>query len=113
MSDKRRAKRKGLLYYLEVHDRTTNSLFGRLVNISSHGMMVFSEKPIENNATFQLRLIVPEEVGGKPMDFAGRSVWCCKDVNPAYYVCGMQILDVTEKEIETIINLIIEYGLPD
>jgi hypothetical protein len=114
MADKRRTKRTALLYYLQIVERPADRFFGRLVNISSEGIMIVTDRPIDKEAVFQLRLLLPEEVCGKAqMDFDACCMWCKQDVNPKYFVSGFQMLDVTERDVETIVNLIVDYGLPD
>ncbi len=45
--DKRKFDRKQLYYYLKVYNDPTNELLGYLGNISSEGLMLFSEKSID------------------------------------------------------------------
>jgi hypothetical protein len=114
VADKRRTKRTALLYYLQVIERNADRFFGRLVNISSEGVMIVTDRPIDKDVILQLRLLLPEEACGKTdMNFDACCMWSKKDVNPRYYVSGFQMLDVTEREVETIVNLIVDYGLPD
>lgn len=114
MIERRRLKRRHLIYYLKVFDRNTDELFGHLVDITSEGVMLISENPIEVDATFQLKMALPAEfLGGKQLEFRARSAWCRKDVNPDFYAIGFQLLDVSKDYFAVVERLIEEFGFRD
>jgi hypothetical protein len=43
MPEKRKLKRRQLIYYLRVLDRDSGALVGRLVDITTEGVMLLSE----------------------------------------------------------------------
>jgi hypothetical protein len=113
MSNKRRTKRAALLYYLQIVDRNSNKFFGRLVNISSEGVMVLTDHPIDLQSVSQLKMLLPAEIFSiTELDFDAVCVWCRSDVNPHYFVSGFQMLDITQRDVEAIVNLIVDLGLP-
>ena len=61
MPDRRRHKRRHLIYYLEVFDDATDRLIGHVVDITMKGIMLTSEEPIELNSTLRLRIELPAE----------------------------------------------------
>lgn len=114
MSNRRVSERKHLVYYLQVVDRNTNQPVGRLVDITAEGLMLVSDYPLATNTIFNLRMILP--VGapeGQHLDFDAKSLWCSNDINPEFYDTGFQLLNATSEEIETIENLIADYGFPE
>ena len=54
----RSMKRRHLIYYLKVLDRDTEELLGFLVDITTKGFMVMSEKPIERDKVFHLKILL-------------------------------------------------------
>lgn len=114
MTEKRKLKRRHLIYYLRVFDQNSNQLLGHLVDITTEGAMLISEKPIITNTLFQAKMVLPEEIeGSKDITFGANSIWCKKDVNPDYYVTGFQLQDVTDDDLEIIEQLIVEFGFRD
>lgn len=111
MEEKRKIYRRHLIYYLRVFDIATGNLLGHLVDITTEGIMLISETPIETGLTFQLRMDLPAFVFGKPeLHFEARSVWCQSDVNTDFYDTGFQLIDISEQDQHIIEQIIEEYG---
>ena len=47
-------------YYIQVHDRETGRLIGKLVDISSGGIRLFSSDPIDIEKIYKLKIIFPD-----------------------------------------------------
>jgi hypothetical protein len=47
MQEKRKLKRRHLIYYLRVFEKNTDTLLGYLVDITPEGIMIMSESPVE------------------------------------------------------------------
>ena len=85
MPERRRLKRRHLIYYLKVFDGDTDRLIGHMQDITTEGIMLMSEDPKETNANSQLRIDLPNEIKGKKqLRFDARSIWSKKDINPDY-----------------------------
>lgn len=111
MANKRRLKRKDLIYYLSLFDRNTGQFVGQLVNITTEGIMLISEDPIKPNQHFEFRMVLPEKIDGtEEILFDAKSMWCKKDVNPSFYDVGFQIENVASKDIGRIESLIHEFS---
>ncbi|MDM8552747.1 PilZ domain-containing protein [Desulfobacterales bacterium HSG2] len=111
MPDKRRLKRKQLIYYLSVFDMDANKRIGQLVNITTEGLMLTSEKPIKVNSAFQLKMDLPEEIKGqKQITFDARSMWCRKGVNPDFYDIGFQLVNISQENSKIIERLIFDFS---
>ncbi len=46
LDEKRKFRRRQIIYYLRVFDQSTDQLLGHLVNITSEGAMIISENQI-------------------------------------------------------------------
>jgi c-di-GMP-binding flagellar brake protein YcgR len=114
MAEKRKLKRRQLIYYLQVLDRRTGLLVGRLADITTEGLMLISPDPIEENKEIELRMVLPAEIqGDKAVVFDAQSVWCRKDVNPDLYVTGFRFLKVAARDFKIIDDLILDYEIPN
>jgi PilZ domain len=114
MSDKRILERKHLIYYLQVVDRDTGELIGRLVDITAEGIMLLSEQPLPTGQVFQLRMLLPKEASeGDHLDFTAKSLWSARESNPDLYDTGFQFVGVTIENAKIIEDLISDYGFPE
>jgi len=105
--EKRKLKRRHLIYYLRVFDQTTGELLGHLVNISPAGIMLIREEPLETEKQFHLGMKLPVDIFGKEeLSFRAESVWCKRDVNPAFFDVGFKILDLAWDDATVIKELI-------
>jgi hypothetical protein len=110
--DRRKFKRRYLMYYSRVFDRQTGSLLGHVVDITPEGIMLISEKPLEVNRQYKLRMELPDEITNRPkLDFDAHSVWNSKDVNPDFYDTGFRLLNVPQEDVAIIERMITDYGL--
>jgi len=114
MDDRRKLKRRHLIYYLRVFEQGTNKLVGHLVDLTQEGIMLISENPIEVNKVHHLRMILPSRMGGnEEWLFDAESRWCKKDINPDFYDTGFKLLNLEPKGLEIISNLIQGFGFSD
>jgi hypothetical protein len=93
MPERRVNPRRYLKSYLQVLDRNTENIVGHLVNINHNGAMMISERPISDDTSLRLRLVLPEKFeGNDTIDIRSRSVWCQQDrFNPELYASGFKI----------------------
>ena len=107
-SNKRRMQRRHLIYYLEAIDRNTDKSIGFLVDITTEGIMLMSETPIETGKMFHLRILLKTDLSEKKyLNFDGKSKWCKKSINTEIYDTGFELInaEISEfKEIEEIID---------
>jgi len=114
VAEKRKLKRRHLIYYLRVFDESNDQLIGHLVDITTEGAMLISEESIRPNTVYQARMVLPTGIEGhKPVNFDIRSIWCHRDVNPNFYASGFELLNPAPEDLETIKRLIDEYGFRD
>lgn len=109
--EKRKKKRTHLIDYLEIIDNETGSVIGHLADISHQGIMMVGQEPIAVNKVFSFRLQLPATFTSSNMiDFKVHSLWCKKDVNPAFYVSGFKFSEIAADEIKILTDLINSYG---
>lgn len=114
LEDRRKLKRRHLIYYLRVFERGTGRLLGHLVDISTEGLMLLSEEPIETDQVFYFRMNLPTEIRSSAhVTFNARSIWCKPDNSPDFYATGFNFEEVTTEDIRVIEKLIETYGLND
>jgi hypothetical protein len=114
MKDKRKIKRRFLLYYMRIYDVSTRQQIGNLVDITPRGIMVVSEKPLPEGQTTRLRLELTDEVAEKPfMEFSAVSKWCEPDITPNMYNTGFEILDLAPDDAEIINRINEQFGFRD
>ena len=93
--------------FLGVYDRSTEELLGRLVNMTTEGVMLLSKDTIESDALFQFRMELPVEImGSTEIVFDAKSVWSKKDEVSYEYSTGFHIVDLSHKEFDKIDLLI-------
>ena len=90
-------ERNDFSYYMRLVDSETQELVGHLVDISSGGFKLDSQKPIPVNKDFRFRMDLTSEVANKPaMVFVARSKWCEVDpLDPFIYNVGFQLINIS------------------
>jgi len=101
MDNKRKEEREKVSGF-RIYDKITGQFIGSLGDISTAGMMLVCEKPVETNI-FQLRLDLPKEINGiKQIDFEAECTWCTKGVIPNFYCAGFKFLSLSPSDVQTI-----------
>ena len=112
--DRRKFKRRYLMYYSRVFDRETGSVLGYIVDVTPEGAMIISEEPVPPGKVYQVRMDLPEDISDKSfVDFTAESVWCKKDIDPNFYDTGLRISNLSDEDRALIENMIQEYGFRD
>ena len=112
MNERRNIERKEFSYYMRLVDNDTQELVGHLMDISSGGFKLDSQKPIEANKDYSLRMDLTSEVANKSfMVFIARSKWCETDpLDPFVYNVGFQLVNIAPGDLQ-IINRMIKFLL--
>lgn len=109
--ERRKVERRHLIYYLRVFDRSTNEIIGHLVDITTEGLMLISEEPIEVGKEYYFRMVLPTEIDSSTqISFNGYSIWCKKDVNPDFYASGFEFELISSRDIDIIKQLVDQFG---
>jgi c-di-GMP-binding flagellar brake protein YcgR len=108
MLEKRKVRRRNSFYYLEVFEEETKNFVGRLINITTDGIMLESEEPIEVKKGYRLSMELPNSFVWKPkIIFDAKSVWCRKDGDFETYKAGFQFQNLDTK-VEKQVNRLVE-----
>lgn len=114
VANKRNLKRHYLIYYLRVFNRVTGEVLGHLVDITTKGIMLMRDSPIEVGLNYSLRLRWRNGAGKLQVaDFNGTCRWCRPDVNPDFYGAGFAITHAEPGTIDAIQSLINDLGMPE
>lgn len=114
MPERRKLKRRYLMYYSRVFDRKDGRLLGYLSDITPEGAMLISEEPITPGIVYRLRMDLPEEDFNKAhMSFEAHCIWSKPDVHPQFYMSGFQLINIPGDDVQIIERMIQEYGFRD
>ena len=114
MPDRRKTKRKYLMFYTRVFDVQTGELLGHLVDLTPQGAMLISEHAVPAGAHFRLKMELSPEVATQPyVEFDARSLWCQQDVNPQFYNTGFNFLSIAPESIAIVERIVEAYGFRD
>ncbi len=107
-------KRRHLLYYLQVSNGDTGGQMGHLVDITTEGLMLVSERPLELNKVHRIRIDLPTGVFGKDrLEFYAKSLWSKPDINPDFFDTGFLLQDAAPEDTAIIERVITHYGFAD
>ncbi len=110
----RRVERRHLVFYLRVFDGMSTKVLGHIVNISANGAMLISDNPIPVDTSFRLRMRLPARGANKDeIIFNATSRWCRQDVNPDFFISGIQMYDVDEEVSRYILCLMDDFSFRD
>ena len=114
MKEKRKLRRRHLVYYLRVFDRSTDQLFGHLVDVTTEGVMIMSDQPFEKDSVYQLRMALPEAINGSTQVlFEAKCIWSRDGIAPGQYDSGFELLTILPEHKREIERLIVEFGFRD
>jgi len=114
MEERRKTKRRHLLYYGRVYDENVKKLLGYLVDITENGFMLLSEEPYPVGMTRRLKLEVTDDVGKGPyINFTVKSIWCEPDIDPSHFDTGFEIAEISPSDKELILSIVEKYGFRD
>jgi hypothetical protein len=114
MPERRKLKRRHLLYYLRVYNAQTGRLLGHLVDISPGGVMVMSQHRRRIGRTLTIRMVLPNQPRRvKLLEFEATAKWCRRDVNPDFWDTGFETAGLTRKQAADLETLVEDYGFRD
>jgi hypothetical protein len=111
-TEKRKLNRRHFSYYMRVRDEMNGEVVGTLLDISTGGFKLDSDKAIPTNKDFRLRIELSLELAPKTfMVFGARSRWCQPDpYDPISFNIGFQITDMTPRDREIFARIFEKYG---
>ncbi len=110
MAENRKFNRIHLIHYLRLFDRKSGDLIGNLVDLTSEGLQLISEKAIEPGKLLEIRMEFPEEVDGEQeVQINAESVWCDHQLDPDLFSVGCKLIPITPSHVTIIRDLIENY----
>jgi len=101
--EKRKHTRSRSIFDLKVMDRDTLLVIGYLLDLSSGGLGIISDDPIETQHTFRLELTIPlDEKHQDRIVFVAKSIWCQKAPDAELYNTGFQFMKLSDRANEAI-----------
>jgi hypothetical protein len=114
MKEKRKLKRRHLIYYLHVLERSSGEHVGYLVDITTNGIMIMSENPAEPGTVLELKIMLSSEMSSKQyLDFDVKTIYCEKSINETTYDIGCELLHLSAEAFHGIEMIIDELGFRD
>jgi len=114
VKERRKFKRRLLVYNMEVFDSDTSEPLGRMVDITPEGLLVVSVNPITTGVTLNLYVELPSDIfGATRVNFTAVVRWCSHDINPDLFDTGLEFTQIADENMENIIGVIADYAFPD
>ena len=104
MVDERKQKRLQVLSYLKICYRDTNIEMGRVVDMTTEGMRLCGEEPIQTNRTLTFRLALPAVKKSNEIIFDADVIWCRRAKNPRLYDTGIRMKNLSPEDSEKIME---------
>lgn len=107
MKEQRKLERRDTVAFLAVYDRNTEMFIGRLIDLTTKGMKIKSATAIELHSTFLIRIDLPvDPMVSKTITFKARCVWTKECDDSDAFDSGLEVKEITPKELENISSLI-------
>jgi hypothetical protein len=114
MAERRKTKRRHLLYYGRVYDGQAKKQLGYLVDVTEHGFMLLSEEPFPVGETRRFKLEITSDIDERPyLDVVAKSIWCEQDVSPSHHNIGFEIVNIDPEDVRIIQSIVQVYGFRD
>ncbi|MCP4697171.1 MAG: hypothetical protein GY862_10020 [Gammaproteobacteria bacterium] len=118
MDERRNIERRELVSLLRVLDLETGELLGYLADVTTDGLMLYSEAPITVGKLYSLEIRMQnleaamfyEDGRDKRIRFQGESRWCSGEANPPLYSTGFLLTDVSPAALISISYMIRKLG---
>ncbi len=111
----REIKRRNLVYYLDIEDTETGNMIGKLADISSNGVLLLAEQPIDSGFKGTIEIKIPFEgfisVPLPPITVETR--WNKQDRKTGHHYYGMEFTGKTLELEKAVAVLIAKIGFSD
>ena len=100
MKEQRKNPRHKLCDHPIVHDRILGMVIGRVLDLSTGGLRVITDKPIEKSTRIECRLQLPKEIDGETQVLVDICcVWCRKNTLYGAFEAGFSFLNPSESDL--------------
>ena len=108
--DERNQERWQIINYLRIFNAQTGEMLGHVMNVTTEGIMLISEKPLTVDKEFHLKMAVPldqeEECETASIELEARSIWNKTDDDPHFHKTGLQFVRCSQDAINALSALI-------
>lgn len=101
MRDHRKQERLALIHHLRIFRQKSDQVLGYLGNITTKGLLVFTQQRVDSNlgAVLSLEMALPEPIlGADTIAFQASSRWCERDKRTGLYATGFQIITIDPQD---------------
>jgi hypothetical protein len=103
MKDRRKSKRRHLSQYMNVYDVSSGNFIGQLIDITTNGIKLTGEKPVETGQRYKLSMVLPDRTDrDTAIQFKAICIWCEKEYDAQSWQIGLKFTDISAKEIAII-----------
>lgn len=111
---KTRNARRRLILYLKVFDSHSGELFGHIADITSTGLMILTDHPIETNKDYKLQINIPlPSSRARNVTINARCLWSKEDVNQSFNANGFKLTEIDQIVTQAIERVIDDLGFRD
>lgn len=91
-----RPRRRQVGYNVGVYDTMTETVIGKLSNLSEAGMMLIMCEPMVNDALYQLHFSLPDQLGVmQTIDVGAHELWADEAAVPGQVWIGFRFIDIS------------------
>lgn len=110
--EQRKLERRNFILDIEVINRDSGETLGNIGDITTEGVMIVSDYPLEAETMFKLKVTLPEEAGEKlEIPINATSIRCQKTIHENIYFTGFKLNTLSEENRLKIEYLIEEYAV--
>lgn len=106
----RKLERFELNETITIDDVINGGRFGEVLNVTTEGLMVMTEKEIPTQSIYQLRLNLPVAINGSTIiELGADCLWCRQTENFHRHWAGLHIIDASDEAMAQLEQLIEHY----
>jgi len=110
LENRRKSTRYDIDTFLPVYEQHSYRQIGRLADLSTRGVRLITQKPVEKNDLLHCRIVLPTKVFQQEyLIFNARCMWCRRSKDGASYESGYEIENVSEQDASIILHLLIHF----
>ena len=103
----RRARRRKVADTILVTDTMTDSIVGRIGNLSETGMLLMASAPLVEDALYQFRFLLPDASGlDTPVEVGVHLLWLDRASAPGQAWTGFRFIALAEEQAQRMRNWI-------
>ena len=104
VDNRRKARRKYLLFKIPAYDAQTRRFLGLVQDISESGVQLFGVK-VDAGATKELIVQASDYVKSAPLKFSAVCRWSQRESPQGYYVSGLEIVAIADDIRKSLMKL--------